>query len=294
MSSIRHIAHRILPKSLVSWIQRTKKDRRKQSLAKQAESGGFDKHVLLKQLKSMGLKKGDVVMVHAALSKMGYIEGGPKTVVESLLEVIGNEGHLLMPTSSNKGRQLDFIQDKRIFDVKNTPSKMGAISEYFRTMPHVKRSLHPTESVACSGPNSAEFISGHFNAETAYRADSPFGKVIEKNGKILMIGVTFDNAGTHVHCLEDAVDYPYPIYHPDVFEAAVMDENGAVHRVKTKVHDPEWSAKRYCDFLIPIFEKSGVLTKHKFGEAETLVIDAKAMFEKMKELLVEGKTIYRV
>jgi aminoglycoside 3-N-acetyltransferase len=94
--------------------------------------------------------------------------------------------------------------------------------------------------------------------------------------------------------LEDALDFPYPIYHPEIFEADVVDENGKIHHVKTKVHDPEWSAKRYCDFLIPIFEKSGVLTKYKLGEAETLVIDAKAMFEKMKELLEKGNTIYKV
>jgi aminoglycoside 3-N-acetyltransferase len=242
----------------------------------------------------MGIIQGDVLLVHAALSKIGFIEEGPKTLVESLIEVLGNEGHLLMPTSSNNGRQLDFIQSKPRFDVKNTASKMGAISEYFRKMPHVKRSLHPTESVACLGPNADEFVRGHFGALTAYQTDSPFGKVIEKNGKILMIGVTFDNAGTNVHCLEDALDFPYPIYHPEIFEADVVDENGKIHHVKTKVHDPEWSAKRYCDFLIPIFEKSGVLTKYKLGEAETLVIDAKAMFEKMKELLEKGNTIYKV
>ncbi len=294
MPSIRHIAHRVFPKFLVEYIQKKKKNKRKVELKQQAAKGALKHEHLVEQLQAMGIIKGDVVLVHAALSKIGFIDQGPKTLVESLIEVLGNEGHLLMPTSSNNGRQLDFIQDKPRFDVKNTASKMGAISEYFRQLPHVKRSLHPTESVACLGPNAADFLSGHFNAETAYRSDSPFGKVIEKNGKILMIGVTFDNAGTNVHCLEDALDFPYPIYHPDIFEAEVVDENGQIHKVKTKVHDPEWSAKRYCDFLIPIFEKSGVLTKHKLGEAETLLIDAKAMFEKMKELLKEGKTIYRV
>jgi aminoglycoside 3-N-acetyltransferase len=294
MPSIRHIAHRVFPKFLVEYIQKKKKNKRNSELQKQANSGGLTKEELVLQLQSMGIIQGDVVLVHAALSKIGFIEDGPKTLVGSLIEALGNEGHLLMPTSSNNGRQLDFIQSKPRFDVKNTASKMGAISEYFRKMPHVKRSLHPTESVACLGPNADEFVRGHFGALTAYQADSPFGKVIEKNGKILMIGVTFDNAGTNVHCLEDALDFPYPIYHPEIFEADVVDENDKIHQVKTKVHDPEWSAKRYCDFLIPIFEKSGVLTKHKLGEAETLVIDAKAMFKKMKALLNEGKTIYRV
>jgi aminoglycoside 3-N-acetyltransferase len=293
MTSIRHIAHRILPKSLVSWIQKAKKNKRNLALAKQAKSGGFGKSDLVAQVKLMGIQEGDVVLVHSALSKMGYVQDGPRTVVESLLEVLGKDGHLLMPTSPNNGRQLDFMQNKPVFDVLNSPSKMGAISEFFRKLPNVKRSLHPTESVACLGPNADEFVRGHFAALTAYQSDSPFGKVIEKNGKILMVGVTFDNAGTNVHCLEDAVDFPYPIYHPDIFDAEVVDENGKKHQVQTKIHNPEWSAKRYCDFLIPVLEKAGILSKHKFGEAETLVVDAKAMFEKMIELLDEGKTIYR-
>jgi aminoglycoside 3-N-acetyltransferase len=294
MPSLRHIAHQILPHTLVSWIQKKKKTKRNKSLAKQAKSGGFGKEDLVEQLKLMGIQEGDVVLVHSALSKMGYVQNGPKTVVESLLEVLGNEGHLLMPTSPNNGRQFDFMQTNPVFDVMHSPSKMGAISEYFRKLPGIKRSLHPTESVACLGPDAEEFVRGHFGALTAYQADSPFGKVIEKNGKILMIGVTFDNAGTNVHCFEDAVDFPYPIYHSDIFDAEVIDENGEKHQVQTKIHNPEWSAKRYCDFLIPVLENDSILSKHKFGEAETLVVDAKAMFEKMKDLLKEGKTIYRV
>jgi aminoglycoside 3-N-acetyltransferase len=294
MPSLRHIAHQILPQTLVSWIQKKKKTKRNKSLAKQAKSGGFTKADLVVQLNLMGIQEGDVVLVHSALSKMGYVQDGPLTVVESLIEVIGKDGHLLMPTSPNNGRQLDFMQSNPVFDVMHSPSRMGAISEYFRKLPGVKRSLHPTESVACLGPDAEEFVRGHFGALTAYQAHSPFGKVIEKNGKILMIGVTFDNAGTNVHCLEDAVDFPYPIYHSDIFDAEVIDENGENHRVQTKIHNPEWSAKRYCDFLIPVLENDGILSKHKFGEAETLVVDAKAMFEKMKDLLQEGKTIYRV
>jgi aminoglycoside 3-N-acetyltransferase len=162
MPSLRHIAHQILPSSLVYWIQKKKKLKRNKSLAKQAKSGGFTKADLVAQLKLMGIEEGDVVLVHSALSKMGFVNGGAKTVVESLVETLGLEGHLLMPTSTNNGRQLDFIQSNPVFDVLNSPSKMGAISEYFRKLPKVKRSLHPTESVACLGPDAEEFVHGHF------------------------------------------------------------------------------------------------------------------------------------
>jgi aminoglycoside 3-N-acetyltransferase len=292
MAGLRHIAHKILPQSLVLYLQKRNKQKRKNAIQKQAATGGLTEERLTKIFREIGIHEGDVLLVHAALSKMGFVENGAQTVVNALLNAVGKTGHLLMPTSPNAGRQLDFIRQQPIFDVKNTPSRMGAITEYFRKLPQAKRSLHPTESVACIGPDAAAFVQGHFGAATAYQADSPFGKVIAKQGKILMIGVTFDNAGTNVHCLEDAVDFPFPVYHPDLFAAQVIDEDGQTHTVHTKVHNPEMSAKRYCDYLIPIFEKEGVLTKHQIGDATCLLIDAARMFDSMKKQLESGKTIY--
>lgn len=292
MPTIRHIAHKLLPKSLVAFIQQRNKKQRNKQLAEQAKAGGLSQKNLVNALKSMGINEGDVLQVHAALSKIGYVAEGPKTVVDSLLEVVGESGHLLMPSSSNNSLQLEFIQSNPIFDVKKTPSKMGAISEYFRNLPKTERSLHPTESVCCYGPNATHFVVGHFGAITPYLKNSPFGKVIEHNGKILMVGVTFDNAGTHVHCLEDAVDFPFPVYHSEIFNAKVIDELGKEHSIQTKVHNPIYSKKRYCDFLIDIFEACGVLTKHKLGSADCMLIDAKLMFDEMQKLLKDGITIY--
>jgi aminoglycoside 3-N-acetyltransferase len=197
-----------------------------------------------------------------------------------------------MPTSSNKSWQLEFIQSDPVFDVRNTPSAMGAITEVFRKTEGVLRSIHPTESVACKGPRAKEFVEGHFGAERPYLANSPFGKVIEEEGLILMIGVTLDNAGTNVHCLEDAVDFPFPIYVDQLFPARVIDYQGIEHVVQTKVHNPVFSKKRYCDYFIPILEKNGSLIQFKLGDAPCLLIKAKEMFETLKFQLEQGRTIY--
>ena len=56
--------------------------------------------VLVNELKRVGLQKNDVVMVHASLKSMGYICGGAQTVIEALIEVVGEEGTIMMPTQS--------------------------------------------------------------------------------------------------------------------------------------------------------------------------------------------------
>ena len=41
-------------------------------------------------------------MVHASLKRIGYVCGGAQTVIEALMEVVGENGTIMMPTQSWK------------------------------------------------------------------------------------------------------------------------------------------------------------------------------------------------
>ena len=60
------------------------------------------KNEIVNALHSVDLTKGHTVMVHTALSKMGYVCGGAQTVIEALIEVVGEDGTIMMPTQSWK------------------------------------------------------------------------------------------------------------------------------------------------------------------------------------------------
>jgi aminoglycoside 3-N-acetyltransferase len=292
--SFKNFVRSITPKPLLDWNRQRKKRGRNAQLESQKNNNeAFTVEDLVKDLKGMGIVEGDVILVHSSLSKIGYLQDGPKTLVDALIETVGPKGTILMPTSPNNVYQLNYIRNTPFFDVLNSPSKTGKITEYFRTLPEALRSLHPTEPVSAIGNNAEWFIEGHFNQETPYNANSPFYRVSEKKGKILYIGVTLSMAGTNLHTLEDAVDFKYPIYHNELFDIELIDSFGLKHKVKTKVHNPEWSKKRKCDDLIPMFEAEGVLEKVQLGEAKTLLLDAekmlKVMIEKYEE---EGITMY--
>jgi aminoglycoside 3-N-acetyltransferase len=63
--------------------------------------------------------------------------------------------------------------------------------------------------------------------------------------------------------------------------------------MKTKVHDPEYSAKRNCDALKPMFEKEGVLVNGMIGEAKSMLIDANKMLAAMiRNYNEKGVTMY--
>lgn len=295
LNKMRDFFRSITPQFILDWYRKVKKDRRNRKLHAQKNRGEIvTQKMLVTQLKGMGIKKGDVLLVHASLSKMGYVEGGPKTVVDALLEVVGEEGHLLMPNSPNASLQLDYIRNVAVFDVKESPSKLGAISEYFRKLPNVIRSEHPTEPVSCVGHNAMYFVKDHFGAITPYSRTSPFYRVAEQGGKILYIGVTLDNAGTSLHILEDAVEnFVFPVYADEVFDVQVKRANGQIETMRTRVHNPEQSAKRKCDELIPLFEENGVLKHVMLGEAKTLLVQAKEMVDCMLEQYEKnGVTMY--
>lgn len=53
-------------------------------------------------LKDLGVRKGQAIMVHTSLSSLGYVRGGAQSVIEALLESVGDEGTIMMPTQSWK------------------------------------------------------------------------------------------------------------------------------------------------------------------------------------------------
>ncbi len=292
--SLKDIVRKLTPDSVLNWNRKRKKANRNSNLQEKKKSGNIlTQNDLVKKFKEIGIVEGDSVLVHSSLSRIGYLEDGPKTLVDALIESVGNEGNILMPTSPNAVFQLDYIRNTPFFDVLHSPSKTGKITEYFRTIEGCKRSLHPTEPVSAFGPKADYFVNEHFGELTPYNEKSPFYKVSEAGGKILYIGVGLSMAGTNLHTLEDAVDFKFPVYYPEVFNFEVIDDKGERHQVKTKVHDPAWSKKRKCDELIPMFVEQGAIDKVKIGEAESLLVDAKRFLSVMiEQYKTSGVTMY--
>jgi aminoglycoside N3'-acetyltransferase len=77
---------------------------------------------LIADLAALGLQRGMMVMVHSSLSRVGWTEGGPLTVIQALLEVLGRNGTLVMPAESP---QLSDPNSQDLFDPQTTSTTMG-------------------------------------------------------------------------------------------------------------------------------------------------------------------------
>jgi len=294
INQIKNFLIRYTPSSILEVAKMWKKKNREKYLYEKKTNNDFvTVEQLEKDLKTIGIKNGDSVLVHCSMSKIGYLENGPLTLIKALQNVIGKEGTLLMPAFPAEGRNIDYLERNKIFDVRKTPSKMGVVTEYFRLLPDVKRSHHPTDSVCALGPLADFYTSTHKIQLTPYNEHSPFRKICNKGGKILMLGTTLNGACTNLHTLEDAVDFKYPIYDNKIFDVEIIDEHEGHYFTKTKVHNPIYSAKRNCDALKPIFEKENVLINGKIGEANSMLIDSNELLNVMIKYYNEfGVTMY--
>ena len=291
---LKKIILKYSPEFVLEWAKQLKKSQRRRQLqAQQKNQTGITKQKLINDFKKIGINPGDSVLVHCSLSKIGFVEGGAKTIVDALFETIRETGTLLFPTFPATGRHKTYLEEGHIFDIKKTPSQMGAVTEYFRNLVGVYRSFHPTDPVAAKGPLADYYTNSHFGELTPYTENSPFRKLCNKNGKILMLGTTLNGACTNLHTLEDAVNFKFPVYDEKIFDAKMIDKDGKEVVMKTKVHNPEYSAKRNNDALKPMFEQEGVLINGKVGEAKSMLIDANKFLEVMiKNYNEKGVTMY--
>ena len=178
---------------------------------------------LAEQLAACGLQPGQTVLVHSALSSLGWVVGGPVAVIQALLRVVGPSGTVMMPTQTWKNLdpasgayQAEGIPEAwwqivrehvPAYDPAITPSiGMGVIAELFRTWPGAQRSAHPTRSFAALGPH-ADLLTAEHPLTDVFGPASPLGKLYELDGSILLIGLDH-GSNTSLHLAEHLANYP--------------------------------------------------------------------------------------
>ncbi|NHN57937.1 AAC(3) family N-acetyltransferase [Halorussus rarus] len=170
-------------------------------------------------LRELGVEAGDTLLVHSSLSALGWVAVGPSAVVDALLEVVGPDGTLAMPTHSTQysdptGWRNPPVPDDWVGRIRAerppyrpavTPTRgMGAIPECFRSYPGAIRSRHPTYSFAARGAD-AEFVVADHAYDHGLGEGSPLARVYDRDGSVLMLGTGYDT-NTSFHLAEHRAD----------------------------------------------------------------------------------------
>lgn len=141
-------------------------------------------------LRRLGIEEGNLLYLHSSLSSLGWVDGGAGTVVAALLDVLGPDGVLMVPTFTFSGTGL--------FDVRRTPSKTGTISEAVRNHPRAVRSWHPTHAPCAIGHLADWLVADHI-LYGPLDIGSPEDRMAKLGGWVLLLGVDHRvNSTVHV------------------------------------------------------------------------------------------------
>lgn len=174
---------------------------------------------LVEGLRALGVREGDLLMVHASLRAVGPVDGGPSHVLDALLEAVGREGTIAAFVSWDRSSYEETLNGAVLgererqawpaFDPAANPEPyagFGALNRFICSHPAVRRSAHPDASFAAIGRLAEELARDHPLVE-GYGPGSPLGRTVRMQGRVLLLGAGLD-AVTVLHHAEVLADIP--------------------------------------------------------------------------------------
>lgn len=265
--------------------------------------GNYNKQQLKDQLESMGLKGDETILIHSSMKAIGAVDGGADTVLDAWMEYF-KDGLLLLPTHTWK----TVNADNPVYNPYTTPSCVGLLTNMFMKRDGVIRSLHPTHSMSGYGKNAAEYLAGEEYNNTPCTPGGCYDRLKEIGGKVLLVGVGHER-NTYIHSVEEVLNVPNRLSDmPMELVIELQEESNNSGKLPPYNRDDGWKKhtdNKLCrkvyvrkhynaqqphiseDFvkLNKIFLDRGVVRKVKFGDADSLLCDAKGMFNIVRQVI---------
>lgn len=154
---------------------------------------------LVDQLRTLGVRSGGVLLVHASFRAVRPVQGGPFGLIAALRRSVGPSGTLVMPSWPGD-------DDQPFHSGLPAAPDLGGIAELFRRTPGVLRSDH-SQSFCAVGPLAPTILADPLPLPP-HGPESPVGRVHDHDGQILLLGVDHQ-VNTTLHLAEVLAGVPY-------------------------------------------------------------------------------------
>jgi len=253
---------------------------------------------LKRDFMALGVKPGDIIIIHSSLSNIGWTVGGPVSVIRALMQTLTPEGTLVMPTFSGDNSEPSKWENPPVpeswwdtirkempaFEPDITPTRgMGTIVDTFRRWPNVLRSNHPMSSFAAWGKH-AKFITENHELIGDLGEGSPISRLYELNGQILLVGVNHEN-NSSIHLAEYRSDFPGKKYDKTGCAMLINNQRKWIEWEELDLN-PDDFEQLGADFESTIDYKPG-----KIGLAESRLIPLRAIVDFGVEWLKKNRKV---
>ncbi len=244
---------------------------------------------LAADLRGLGLVPGDAVLAHGALGALDPTIDGPDTVIGGLLDAVSPGGTVLAYTDWNAPYAEELDDAGRVpealrphvppFDPGSSRAmrENGVLPEFLRTTPGACRSAGAGASFAALGAEAAWFTADQ-PLDYGYGPGSPLAKLVERGGKVVLIGAPWDSM-TLLHHAEHLADLPGKrvVRHEVPFRTAGGVTWRRIEEFDTAHPVVDAFAEDYFATVVGDFVAAGGGREGQVGNAPSLVVDAAPM-----------------
>lgn len=234
---------------------------------------------LLKDLKKIGVVKGDHLAVTLSFKSIGYVIGGPAAFIDALLEAVGSEG-TIMTNAYTKSFEKGSIPSDYVFDAKKTMPYTGIVPQTMIKRKGAIRSRHPICSVVTMGKMALYLTEDHDETSQAFL---PYEKLAELSGKYLAVGIGNRLVGIRHEAQRRAGLFVVP----DYWGVNFVNSDG---KIKKYIELKPPCVKRLPD-LTPKLDDKGVIKRGKIGRADSYIGSAQKILDTMTDMLKEKQTL---
>lgn len=206
----------------------------------------IDKSILKNYLKGLGIKKGDILIVHSSLRPLKCFEMSPEDVIDMLLDLVGEEGTLVMPSFVTYNEHIsgefeEVSTQEFLYNVQKSAAWTGIITDIFWRREDVMRSKFPDNSLAAFGKYAKEMFEKEDKGDLAHGQYSAWKFCSEHHAKVLFLGIPAFNAITEIHLPEDILDEDWPIRGWFKERKYEITDGEKVYKRKTRIRKQFWS-----------------------------------------------------
>lgn len=212
------------------------------------------KQEIVNGLRGLGIKNGDMILLHSSLYSLGHVDGGPEAVIDAFIEAIGPEGTLLVPVFGD----------------------LGILTKTLQNRPGAITSPCPVGTVAALGKAAEELCRDHWKPESCHGEGTPFKRLADMGGYVCLMGVDQDR-NTSLHGIEAELRLAYL--------------GSTTHQYTTPEGETVSKTWKYYpgphrDFIAldHHLKERGFMKQARIGNSQVRMIQAKGMWECGMEL----------